>query len=243
MTVEKFNEIEFSWDKHHLMIYHKYRRFLNEFGLEDYVDFKDSTGINHCKQCHSLIGEPPHHFKAKKKIFDLFVDHEDYLVCTELHAKEKALQVFDVGLREYQFDILVINVKNLRDLFQYVETDNFNRTEENHIKSIEHDIIKVIELDGNNEHSWKKDMLRDKFFFEVYNIVTVRYQVRDLVPMYYKRKGKVNNKRHMNNFTKEASEATLENITLEDVTIDAMALYQKRYPIFKQHKTPYLQLR
>lgn len=231
MAIEKYHEIEFDWNKHHLLIFQKYKRFIKDFDLEEFIEFKATTEKNPCKECHSLIGEPYMHYKAKKKVFDLFVDNSDYVVFTELHAKEKELQVFDVGLRAYQFDILVVNVKNLHNFFYNFE-NNYTESAENFIKKIEHDIIFSIELDG--DHSAKKDLLRDKFFFETYNIPTIRYQVRDLIEMYSKQRGKVGNRKHMRNFTKENGNALLKDLSLDDILMDCKALYYKRYPILKK---------
>lgn len=232
MAIERYDTVDFDWNKHHLLIYNKYKKFIKDFDIEEYLDFKATTEKNPCKECHSLIGEPYMHYKAKKKVFDILCNDSHYAIFTELHAKEKELQVFDVGLRAYQFDILVVNVHNLLVFFNYMQNEsNYDITKENCIKGIEHDIIFCVEIDG--DHSAKKDVLRDKFFFETYNIPTIRYQVRDLIPLHTKQRGKVGNRKHMRNFTKENGNALLEDLSLDDILMDCKALYYKRYPILK----------
>lgn len=236
----------FCWEKHHLSLYQKYKKFINDFDIGEHIDFKNITEKNPCGECHSLLDEPYQHYRAKRKIFDLFANSPDYLVFTELHAKDRALSVFDIGPREYQFDILVVNVRNLLAFFQYVDNNGMGMggekgaeasgalTRQQEVIRMEHDIIFAIELDGNNKHSWKKDTLRDRFFLETYGVVTQRYTVVDLVPMHHRRKGgrggTGSSRRHMANFDRTlVFEPTLANIGVNDVIMDVMSTYNKRY--------------
>lgn len=224
--------ISFDFDKHYTEIYHKYKQFLKDFELEDYVDLKYNQGKNNCKICHFRANEPFQHKLAKEKIFKLFLKRHDYLVESEVSAaiNKGELEVFDVGKRGYALDVLVINVKNLIFLFNYVEGNLPSHKDVNldYLRQMEYDIMFAVEVDGDI-HSWKKDRLRDKFFMEQYNITTVRYDVSDLVRIYKKYKGKSSIRKRMNNFTKETSLPELYNITIEQILEDCKAYYYKKY--------------
>lgn len=218
----------FDFDKHYKLLATKYRQFLKDFELEGYVDLKFNYGVNNCTVCHYRPDEPMAHKQAKNKIFKLFLRHTGYLVETEVSAKKNKgeLQVFDIGKRGYQLDVLAINVENLMVLFKHV--DGSEKVSNEYLNFIEHDMMFAVELDGDI-HSWKKDRIRDLFFLEEYNIVTVRYDVADLVDMYKRARGKYATKRHMKNYSKEVSEAYLNNITIDQIILDVKALYYKKY--------------
>lgn len=217
----------FDLTKHYNEIAIKYSNFIKDFELEDYINFKKTTGKNHCIKCHYQKNEPLEHQQAKSKLFDIVINASDYLVESELKAvKNKGcLQVFDKGERQYQFDILCIHVNNLQTVFDHcsgVLPVSFN-----FLKNIEHNIIFALEADGN--HSYKKDQLRDKFFFHEYGIITARYEVSDLIDMYKKTRGRIGTPRHMKYYTKEVTEAYHNKLTIDDIIGDVRAYYKKNY--------------
>lgn len=227
MGLNPISEQTFDLVKHYNEVAIKYRSFIKDFDLQDYIDFKVLTGKNHCKKCHYQIDEPLEHQQAKKKLFEIVLNDNSYLVDTELKAvKNKGeLQVFDKGVRPYQFDVLCLHVRNIKILFDHV--DNIAPVSFEFLKGIEHNIIFALEADG--KHSWKKDQLRDKFFFEEYGIITARYAVSDLIDMYKKARGRIGTPRHMRNYTKEVTEAYHNRLSMDDILGDVRAYYKKRY--------------
>lgn len=218
---------KFDLVKHYNEIAIKYRSFIKDFDLEDYIDFKKQTGHNHCTQCHYQVDEPVQHRQAKNKLFEIMLNNSDYSVESELRAvKNKGhLQVFDVGERYYQLDVLAIHVRNLQILFDHV--DKITPVSYEFLKGIEHNVIFILEADGG--HSWKKDQLRDNFFFEEYGLITTRYEVTDLVDTFRKARSKYASKAHMKYYNKEVTEAYHTNLVLDDILGDVKAYYKKRY--------------
>lgn len=217
----------FDLNKHYNEIVIKYKTFIKDFNLQDYINFKRQTGTNHCIKCHYQIDEPLEHQQAKNKLFEIALTASDYMVESELKAvKNKGnLQVFDQGEKQYQFDVLCIHVNNLQVLFDHVS--GIIPVSFDFLKGIEHNIIFALEADG--KHSWKKDQLRDKFFFTEYGIITARYQVSDLVDMYKKTRGRIGTARHMKYFNKEVTEAYHDKLSIDDILGDVKAYYKKKY--------------
>lgn len=218
--------------KHFLEISEKINRFIKDFDILPYIQFKEQTKRNPCLKCHYQKDEPFQHKLAKEKIFNLFVNEPDYLILTELHAKVKELQVFDKGLRAYQFDCLIVDIK-LFSQFNYLMT-SIKMGKVLHIDQYYHlfrfggSMIFAVELDGG--HSKRKDNLRDAFFMEEYAIPTARYEVSDLVSFHKKYRGKYGaDPRHMQNYTKEVQDKPyLWDLNIKTIEEDAIALFHKK---------------
>ena len=222
----------FDFNKHYNELAIKYQKFLDDFSLNEFVNFKLETGQNNCQRCHFQIDEPIPHQQAKLKLFNIMVKSPDHLVETELVATKNNghLQVFDKGEKNYQFDVLCIHVKNLKTLLNHVSKQNPVTIE--FLKKIEHEMIFALEADG--DHSWKRDALRDKFFFEEYGIITARYEVSDLVDMYRKARSKYPSSAHMRYYQKEVTQAYHNNLSMDDIIGDVKAKYYQRYKLIPE---------
>ena len=218
----------FDYDKHLLEVCQKYKQFVKDFELEDYIELMHNKGIQNCTECHYRPNEPKLHRHAKNKLFRMFLHNNHYLVETEVKAKKNKgeLEVFNVGKRGYSLDVLVINVKNLIKLFNHV--DKVKTLSNYKLISMEHDVMFALEVDGDI-HSWKKDKLRDLFFLEEYNIVTVRYDVSDVIKFHKKYRGKRQLSRHIQNFTQDVEMMDFNELSVDRILLDAKALYYKKY--------------
>ena len=227
-----FNLETFDFEKHYVGIYNKLRKFLRDFDIEEYIHFKNVTKQNNCLQCHIQISEPITHEQAKKKLFNLFVNEPNYLVESELRAN-KQLYVPGKGIRPYQFDVFVINVPNfikfMNIMVNYLNIDNDETRELDFqlLKELEQELYFAVEADGGS-HSDDKDAVRDRFFFTNYNIVTVRYEVNDLVHVEETKKMKKTRLKY--NIYKAAQDPPIfENITSEDIVKEAKNIYRSKY--------------
>ena len=223
-----FNLATFDFTKHYTSIYNKLQKLLRDFNIEKYIYFKNDTGLNNCTECHVQISEPTTHEQAKKKLFNLFVYEKDYLVESELKAN-KNLFVPGKGIRNYQFDVFVIHVKKFLE-FQKILADHiFNGTELDikHLTELEQGMLFAVEADGGG-HSEEKDAVRDRFFFNNYNIVTVRYGVSQLIPM--EETNKMKKLRIKYSIYKDfAFQPEFANITSEQIVAEARNLYRAKY--------------
>lgn len=214
-----------------------FQLLLRDFRIEDKVDILGGD----YKQGYEgkitfLNDEPLPHRESKTKIFDKYSDKKDYLVLTEIDSKYKdGVPVFDKGTRKYRFDILVINwslYTKLYGLIHYYKILEFEDKTSQASKDLvevlkgKYRIIYCVELDG--DHSDKKDILRDKFFLDIYGVATARYEVSEMTSSFYKKyRGKVVNKKHINNFTRTPDPiAYLDDLVIEDIEGDIRANYK-----------------
>ena len=214
-----------------------FQLLLRDFRIEDKVDilggdYKEDFEF----KIVTLKDEPQPHKESKEIIYDKFAGKKDYLVLTEIDSKYKdGVPVFDKGTRKYRFDVLVINwtlYKKLYNLIHLYRMSNYTNPNSLAIKELEevlkakYRIIFCVELDGN--HSDKKDALRDKFFLDTYGVATARYEVSEMTNSFYKKyRGKVVNRKHMNNFTKTPEPiAYLQSLAMEDIEGDIRANYK-----------------
>ncbi len=149
----------------------KYNIFLSDFGYtidteEQFLDWNDV--VNYPTQKEIPIkeenGEYPQHYKGKRNIVELFTEHNSernarYLLWTERQQlQERYVKAFG-GPRSYRPDIVVFDKIGFS-------------------KNKPHYGIYIIEIDGRknhtNEHEVYKDLVRDEFFFDTYNAVTIR---------------------------------------------------------------------
>jgi len=153
---------------------------------------------------------------AKDKIFKIFHnDSKEHLVLTEIRSRKK-INEKDLN---YQFDVVVINIKNLKLFFKHCEDRMFRRLDQKLLPSIDHDLLFVIELDGKS-HTDFRDKRRDRFYIDNYGIVTVRFQCKELVriPLDAKDIKKVNKNINIRRMFDQDNEAPIfENITLEQI--------------------------
>lgn len=222
-------------------VWDKYNQFIHDFEVDKRINFFDLRYIYE-NELRTRQHEPEAHEKAKEKIFDLFNHWDlisDYLILTEVENKyNEGLKVFDKGQRDYALDCLVINkraysaIRNLVVNHIHILNQEITLKEQKQILNtvwlIKHEAMFAVEVDGR--HSDKKDEVRDQFFFENYNIPTVRYEVSELESFYKKYKGKrVANKKHMLNFSKSAPEKPyLDDITIPQIVGDVKANYYLR---------------
>jgi hypothetical protein len=223
-----FDLATFDFEKHYLGIYSKLRKLLKDFDIETYINFKHITKKNNCDQCHIQISEPTSHERAKKKIFKLFVNEPNYLVESELKAN-KDLYVPNKGIRNYQFDIFVVNVPIFLEFIDIIEDHLVNKTKLDieQLKELEKQVLVfAVELDGGS-HSEAKDAVRDRFFFTNYNIITVRYGVHELV--YMEESPKMKKTRLKYNIYRSYSEQPIfQNITNWQIVAEAENLYESK---------------
>lgn len=219
----------FDFRKHYLNILSKIIRFKKDFDIQGHIEYVNQYKKNPCNTCHYQIDEPLDHKRAKNKIFKLFVNTPNYLIETEFKPL-KELEVIGLGKRRYQFDILVVNVPHLFKFINHisdVELDN-SKMNINMLKNIETDLIFAVELDGSS-HSFKKDRIRDHFFFSTYNIITVRYDVGTLIRQ--QRTVKEMKARAKYSLYKEYEEVPLFNeITIDDIVKECRNIYCSKYP-------------
>ncbi len=224
-----FDLTTFDYEKHYIGIYSKIRKLLKDFDIETHINFKNMTKRNHCEQCHIQISEPTSHERAKKKIFKLFVNEPNYLVESELGAN-KDLYVPNKGIRNYQFDNFVVNIPVFLEYMKILENHFVNKTELDIelLKELEKKVLYfAVELDGGG-HSEAKDAVRDRFFFNTYNIVTVRYGVNEIV--YIEETAKMKKTRLKYNIYRSYSEQPIfQNITNWQIVSEAENLYQSKY--------------
>lgn len=216
-----------------------FQLLLRDFRITDKVDilggdYKEGFEM----KITFLKDEPEPHKESKEIIYNKFAGKREYLVITEINSKYKdGVPVFDKGTRQYRFDVLVINwmlYKKLYDIIHFYTTNQFKDPHSVASQDLEtvlkakYRIIYCVELDG--KHSDKKDALRDKFFLDTYGVATARYEVSEMTNSFYKKyRGKVVNKKHMNNFTKTPDPiAYLQNLTMEDIEGDIRANYKHK---------------
>lgn len=224
-----FNLATFDFEKHYLGINNKIKKFLKDFDIEPFIYFKNVTGINNCPECHIQISEPVTHEQAKKKLFKAFINERYYLVESELKAN-KNLFVPGKGIRNYQFDVFVIDVTKFIDFQTAMREHLVNDTELDIelLKELEQGMLFAVEADGGG-HSEEKDAVRDRFFFKNYNIVTVRYPVDQLV--YVEETPKMKKTRlKYNIYQQYANQPLFHNITSQEIVAEAKNLYQKENP-------------
>lgn len=223
-----FNIETFDFEKHYIGIYYKLSRFLKDFNIQRYIDFKYVTKLNNCLECHIQISEPITHEQAKKKLFKLFVNERSYLVLSELRAN-KNLFVPGKGIRNYQFDIFVVNASNFIKFRGIIKDHIENNTslDFEELKELEQDLYFAVEADGGG-HSDEKDAVRDHFFFSKYNIVTNRYKVNQLV--YVEETNKMKKTRLKYNIYKQFTDLPLfHNITTEQIVSETKNIYRSKY--------------
>jgi hypothetical protein len=220
--------MKFDYLKHYQTIFGKYTKFIRDFKLMPHISYVEIYGKNPSKKCRSHDGEPDNHAEAKNKIFELFLRNHSYLIETEL-AAIKPLDVFYVGERAYQFDILVLNIPFYLNSYALLMDLNLN----NNIKSLsllkqwEPCTIFAIEIDGKS-HVDRKDKLRDDFFFSEYNVVTVRYDVRHLVQV--EETEQEQKARLKFNFFKKNSNPLFHDITTAEIVNECRNIYYSKYP-------------
>ena len=223
-----FDLATFDFEKHYIRIYNKVNRFLKDFNIEKYINFKHVTKLNNCLECHIQISEPISHEQAKRKLFKLFVNEPSYLVESELRSN-KDLFVPGKGIRNYQFDIFVINVPNFINFRSIIQDHIENGTNLilDELKELEQNLYFAVEADGGG-HSEEKDAVRDRFFFSNYNIVTVRFPVYMLVPMEETKKMKRIRSKY-NIYRPYPDQPFFHNITTEQIVDKARNIYQSKF--------------
>lgn len=221
-----FDLATFDFEKHYRGIYNKICKLLKDFDIEQHIIFKNVTGQNHCSECHIQISEPVSHEQAKKKIFKVFVNERNYLTESELKAN-KDLFVPGKGIRNYQFDIFVVNVPNFLKFMSFFEGDEQPKLNIELLKKLEQELFFAVELDGGG-HSEEKDAVRDRFFFTNYNIVTVRYPVHQLVPVEESKRVRKQRLKYMA-FKQFAELPLFNNITTEQIVSEAKNIYRSKY--------------
>lgn len=218
----------FEPEKHYVVIYQKLRKFLKDFDIEEYINFKNITKQNNCLECHIQISEPVTHEQAKKKLFNIFVNEPNYLVESELRAN-KNLFVPGKGIRNYQFDVFVVNIphfiKFMNHLHDFINNDT--KLDIQLLKQLETCLIFAVEADGGG-HSDDKDAVRDRFFFINYNIVTVRYKVHELVPLPETEKMKKTRLKY-NIYVRYENQPIFANITSHDIIAECENIYKSKY--------------
>jgi hypothetical protein len=219
----------FNFLQHYCSIYTKYNKFVRDYKLLAHIAAIELKKKNPVVKCHFHDNEPLSHAKAKNKIFELFLRNSSYLVETELRPPDKQLNVFHKGDMAYQFDLLIINVANYITLQSYIMTANFSNNDDDlkEAMKLEQSLIFNVEIDGES-HRDKKDLLRDEFFFDEYNIITVRYRVDQLIKMEETEKERKARVRF--SFFKKNTDPIYEHITTDQIVQEVRNIYRTKYP-------------
>lgn len=241
MVTEQINDneqlgyyLDFDYDGHYTIRYKQLKQFIKNFKLHYYIDFENNQyqDTKHPHTCHFSHDEPEDHRKAKIKIFNIFDDskNNNYLILTEIPTRRK-INNNDLN---YQFDCLVINIKNLKLFFKHCEDRMFDKLDQKLLPSIDHDLMFIIELDGKS-HSATKDEKRDNFHLYHYGIVTIRFKVKELIRCGMNKLDKKRFEKHTNvrrlldddNLDPEAPK--YENIKLEDIIKISRTVHKEHY--------------